>query len=288
MEIFHPEYRALNEPLPVAETLTPVYPTTNGIGQGQWRKLCSQALRYLERAAPRDLLPASAQQRFSLVAALRYLHAPPPDAPLAQLLDGAHPAQLRLALEELVAHNLSLLRLREKQQARAAPALPQSRARALQRALLSSLPFTPTGAQRRVMAEIATDLARPVPMLRLVQGDVGSGKTLVAAHTALQAIANGYQVALMAPTEILAEQHRINFAGWFETLDIELEWLSGRVKGKARKTATARIASGEAAMVIGTHALFQEDVAFHRLGLVIVDEQHKFGVHPGPEPEGGY
>ncbi|WP_232059361.1 ATP-dependent DNA helicase RecG [Kineobactrum salinum] len=279
MEIFHPEYRALNEPLPVAETLTPVYPTTNGIGQNQWRKLCSQALQYLERAAPPDLLPASTRLHFSLAAALRYLHAPPPDAPLAQLLAGTHPAQLRLALEELVAHNLSLLRLRERQQTRTAPALRQDRAQALQHALLASLPFTPTGAQQRVMAEIATDLARPVPMLRLVQGDVGSGKTLVAAHAALQAIANGYQVALMAPTEILAEQHRLNFAAWFEALDIGLEWLSGRVKGKARKAATAGIASGEAAMVIGTHALFQEDVAFHRLGLVIVDEQHKFGVH---------
>jgi len=213
------------------------------------------------------------------VEALRYLHAPPPDAPLHQLLAGTHPAQLRLALEELVAHNLSLLRLREKQQERAAPALQTRQAAPLQQSLLNGLPFKPTAAQARVMQEIAADLAKSVPMLRLVQGDVGSGKTLVAAHAALQAIANGYQVALMAPTEILAEQHRLNFLSWFQPLAVSLEWLSGRIKGKARAAATARIASGEAAMVIGTHALFQEDVAFHRLGLVMVDEQHKFGVH---------
>jgi ATP-dependent DNA helicase RecG len=306
-EIFHPEYRVVagdeeprgiahNQPEGIArgpgshnepeeiqsqgeERLTPVYPTTSGIGQAQWGKLCAQALQRLERAQPRDLLPADSGLRFTLVEALRYLHAPPPDAPLNQLLAGTHPAQLRLALEELVAHHLSLLQLREKQQERAAPALQTRRARPLQHSLLNGLPFTPTAAQTRVMQEIAADLAKPVPMLRLVQGDVGSGKTLVAAHAALQAIANGYQVALMAPTEILAEQHRLNFTGWFESLGISLEWLSGRVKGKARAAATARIASGEAAMVIGTHALFQEDVAFQRLGLVIVDEQHKFGVH---------
>ncbi|WP_206604633.1 ATP-dependent DNA helicase RecG [Kineobactrum sediminis] len=278
-EIFHPEYRALDEPLPMDETLTPIYPTTTGIGQNQWRKLCSQALLYLEKAQPADLLPTGHGIGFSLVAALHYLHAPPPDAPLAQLVAGEHPAQLRLALEELVAHNLSLLRLRARQQSVPAPSLPIHSAAGLQRALLNSLPFSPTGAQQRVIGEIATDLARPLPMLRLVQGDVGSGKTLVAACAALQAIASGYQVALMAPTEILAEQHRHNFSTWFEALDIELEWLSGRVKGKSRQAAIERIASGVAGLVIGTHALFQQDVVFNRLGLVIVDEQHKFGVH---------
>ncbi len=146
-------------------------------------------------------------------------------------------------------------------------------------AFLASLPFTPTGAQQRVLAEIAPDLAKPVPMMRLVQGDVGSGKTLIAAGAALQAIGNGYQVAIMAPTEILAEQHWRNFCQWFEPLDISMEWLSGRTKGSKRATALARIASGEASLVIGTHALFQDDVAFARLGLVIVDEQHRFGVH---------
>ncbi len=285
-EIFHPEYRALEtgETSGVSrstgeEALTPVYPTTTGIGQTQWRKLCSQALGFLQRAQPRDLLPADSGQAFTLVQALQYLHAPPPDAPLDALLEGRHPAQLRLALEELVAHHLSLLRLRARQQATAAPALHVDRGQPLQQALLQSLPFTPTVAQQRVMMEIGNDLARPVPMLRLVQGDVGSGKTLVAAHAALQAIANGYQVALMAPTEILAEQHRLNFEHWFAPLGITVEWLSGRVKGKARQVATERLATGEAALAVGTHALFQETVTFHRLGLVMVDEQHKFGVH---------
>jgi ATP-dependent DNA helicase RecG len=193
------------------------------------------------------------------------------------LREGHHPAQLRLALEELVAHNLSLHRLRERAQQEGAPALP-ARPRELE-AFLASLPFTPTGAQSRVLGEIAADLARPCPMLRLVQGDVGSGKTLVAAGAALQAIANGYQVAIMAPTEILAEQHWGNFSGWFEPLAVDMEWLSGRTKGKKREATLQRIGSGKAALVIGTHALFQADVAFHRLGLVIVDEQHRFGVH---------
>lgn len=285
-EIFHPEYRVL-EPGEHGSTtggaqpatLTPVYPTTTGIGQAQWRKLCSQALGFLQRAQPRDLLPAGSRQPFTLVQALQYLHAPPPDAPLDALLEGRHPAQLRLALEELVAHHLSLLRLRARQQSTPAPALASDAGQRLQHRLLQSLPFSPTGAQQRVMAEIAADLARPVPMLRLVQGDVGSGKTLVAAHAALQAIANGFQVALMAPTEILAEQHRLNFEAWFTPLGIGVEWLSGRVKGKARAAATARLAAGEAALAVGTHALFQESVAFQRLGLVMVDEQHKFGVH---------
>ncbi len=285
-EIFHPEYRVLEPGEPGSATggaqpatLTPVYPTTTGIGQAQWRKLCSQALGFLQRAQPRDLLPAGSRQAFTLVQALQYLHAPPPDAPLDALLEGRHPAQLRLALEELVAHHVLLLRLRARQQSTPAPALARDAGQRLQHRLLQSLPFSPTGAQQRVMAEIAADLAQPVPMLRLVQGDVGSGKTLVAAHAALQAIANGFQVALMAPTEILAEQHRLNFEAWFTPLGIGVEWLSGRVKGKARAAATARLAAGEAALAVGTHALFQESVAFQRLGLVMVDEQHKFGVH---------
>jgi ATP-dependent DNA helicase RecG len=188
-----------------------------------------------------------------------------------------HPAQLRLALEELVAHNLSLYRLRIKHQHDGAPALPQQR-EALT-VFSESLPFTLTGAQTRVIGEIAEDLAKPYPMLRLLQGDVGSGKTLVAACAALQAIHNGFQVAIMAPTEILAEQHWQNFSAWFEPLGISMEWLTGRLKGKKREQTISRIADGEAALVIGTHALFQADVAFDRLGLVIVDEQHRFGVH---------
>ncbi|MDX1735455.1 MAG: ATP-dependent DNA helicase RecG, partial [Halioglobus sp.] len=278
LEMYHPEYRTLrDDDEPMEETLTPIYPTTNGIGQNQWRNLCSQAIGYLRRARVAELLPAHERFPFGLSDALQYLHSPPPEAPLEQLSEGRHPAQLRLAVEELVAHNLSLYRLREQQQALGAPALevPQE---ALD-AFLSSLPFALTEAQQRVLTEITCDLARPLPMLRLVQGDVGSGKTVVAAGAALQAIRAGFQVALMAPTEILAEQHWHNFHGWFEPLGVAMEWLSGRTKGAKRASVLQRIASGEAALVIGTHALFQQDVEFARLGLVVVDEQHRFGVH---------
>tara|TARA_R110001599_G_scaffold353459_1_gene592635 strand:- start:348256 stop:350319 length:2064 start_codon:yes stop_codon:yes gene_type:complete len=277
LEMFHPEYRSLQEGEQVVEeVLTPIYPTTSGIGQNQWRKLCEQALTRLQREPPRDLLPPG-QNPYDLSQALVYLHAPPPDAPQELLRDGQHPAQQRLALEELVAHNLSLQRLRQKQQTEGAPALSGSPE--LLANFLASLPFEPTRAQARVLQEITADLARPVPMLRLVQGDVGSGKTLVAAGAALHAIASGFQVAIMAPTEILAEQHWNSFSNWFQPLSISMEWLSGRTKGKKREAALARIASAEAALVIGTHALFQQDVVFERLGLVIVDEQHRFGVH---------
>ncbi|HEY6131224.1 MAG TPA: ATP-dependent DNA helicase RecG [Halioglobus sp.] len=278
LEMYHPEYRVLEEvATPVEEALTPIYPTTAGIGQNQWRKLCEQALAHLQQRPVDELLPPSGKYPYELTRALQYLHMPPPDAPLALLREGRHPAQLRLALEELVAHNLSLHRLRERQQREGAPSLPLRYD--VLRAFLARLPFTPTRAQWRVLREIATDLAKPVPMMRLLQGDVGSGKTLVAAGAALQAIGNGYQVALMAPTEILAEQHWHNFCQWFEPLNITMEWLSGRTKGRKRSIALARIASSEASLVIGTHALFQEEVAFSRLGLVIVDEQHRFGVH---------
>ena len=277
LEMFHPEYRPLEEgEHPIERALTPIYPTTDGIGQNQWRNLCGQALARLQREPPQDLLPPG-QHPYDLARALEYLHAPPPNASQELLREGQHPAQQRLALEELVAHNLSLQRLRERQREEGAPAMPMQVARL--EAFVATLPFTLTGAQRRVLAEIAADLTRPVPMLRLVQGDVGSGKTLVAAGAALQAIANGYQVAIMAPTEILAEQHRASFNNWFLPLSIGMEWLSGRLKGKKRQAALQRIAGGEAALVIGTHALFQQDVVFQRLGLVIVDEQHRFGVH---------
>jgi ATP-dependent DNA helicase RecG len=278
MEMYHPEYRPVqDEEVPVSETLTPIYPTTAGIGQSQWRKLCAQALLHLQREPVQELLPPCLDYPYALIPALQFLHAPPPDASLALLRDGRHPAQLRLALEELVAHNLSLHRLRERQQHEGAPRLPPDTN--LLRTFLASLPFAPTQAQARVLGDIAADLAKPVPMMRLVQGDVGSGKTLVAAGAALQAIGNGFQVAIMAPTEILAEQHWRTFCQWFEPLDITMEWLSGRSKGNKRGSALARIASGEASLVIGTHALFQDDVAFARLGLVVVDEQHRFGVH---------
>ncbi|RLQ20895.1 ATP-dependent DNA helicase RecG [Seongchinamella sediminis] len=278
LEMYHPEYRQVNAAdVPVEEALTPVYPATGNIGQNQWRNLCMQAVSRLRHSAPRELLPADHHLAYGLGDALIYLHSPPPDAPQDALRDGEHPAQLRLAVEELVAHNLTLQGLRAQQQAEGAPVLGGDPA--LLARFLASLPFQPTGAQQRVMAEINADIARPHPMLRLVQGDVGSGKTLVAAAAALQAIASGYQVAIMAPTEILAEQHRNNFATWFAGLDIDIAWLSGRSKGKKRQAALQAIAAGDAGLVVGTHALFQSDVLFDRLGLVVVDEQHRFGVH---------
>ncbi|MEM8563412.1 MAG: ATP-dependent DNA helicase RecG [Pseudomonadota bacterium] len=277
LEMFHPEYRAIREGDAIEDsTLTPIYPSTTGISQKQWRNLCAQALSRLYKQPPKDLLP-DATNPYNLIEALTYLHAPPPDAPLDLLRGGQHPAQQRLAMEELVAHNLSLYRLRESQQSQGAPALPGDSD--LFDEFLASLPFQPTSAQSRVLNEIAEDLARPIPMLRLVQGDVGSGKTLVAAGAALQAIASGFQVAIMAPTEILAEQHWASFSAWFQPMSISMEWLSGRSKGRKRALALERISSGDATLIIGTHALFQNDVTFDRLGLAIVDEQHRFGVH---------
>ena len=278
-EIYHPEYQLLadEDNTPVEEALTPIYPTTAGISQNSWRKLCQQAVATLCQEPPADLLPAREAYGLSLAEALTYLHAPPPDAPQALLRDGRHPAQLRLALEELVAHHLSLDRLRRQQQAQGAASLKAGEAEL--GSFVATLPFPLTAAQQRVISEITTDLARSVPMLRLIQGDVGSGKTVVAACAARQALACGFQVAFMAPTEILAEQHRQSFAEWFGPLGVSPVLLTGRSKGKARAALRETIESGAAKLVIGTHALFQDDISFHRLGLVVVDEQHRFGVH---------
>jgi ATP-dependent DNA helicase RecG len=276
-EMVHPEYRRSDGAAVAAErALTPIYPSTEGISQNQWRRLCAQALDALEKQPPEELLPPQGG-RPGLVAALAYLHRPPPDADQTALREGRHPAQQRLALEELVAHQLSLRELRELHRRRAAPRIGDDDA--LLRRFLDALPFSPTAAQARVIEEIRRDLTLAKPMLRLVQGDVGSGKTLVAAAAALLAIASGYQVAVMAPTELLAEQHRRNFSAWLEPLAISVAWLAGSVKGKKRETVLAEIAGGSAGLVVGTHALFQEGVEFARLGLVIVDEQHRFGVH---------
>lgn len=276
-ELIHPEYKraALNED--VEETLTPIYPSTEGVSQSQWRKLTEQALEILAKHSPAELLPKADGEDYGLVSALRYLHRPPPSANQEALREGTHPAQRRLALEELVAHQLSMRELRARSRERPAPRLQDGRD--LVPRFLSSLPFDPTGAQQRVIEEIGVDLQLPKPMLRLVQGDVGSGKTLVAAAAALIAVASGYQVAVMAPTELLAEQHRRNFENWFAELNITQTWLAGSVKGQKREAVLAAIADGSAALVIGTHALFQDGVDFARLGLVIVDEQHRFGVH---------
>ena len=209
--------------------------------------------------------------------ALRYLHHPPRDASISQLQDGRHPSQRRLAFEELLAHNLALQELRRETQRAGAPAL--NGPSAIQKAFLNQLGFTLTGAQKRVAAEIAKDLRSEIPMLRLVQGDVGSGKTAVAALAALRAISSGYQVAIMAPTEILAEQHYQNFSDWLEPLGLNVAWLTGKLKGKARQVQNDAIANHDAHLAVGTHALFQADVEFAKLGLVIIDEQHRFGVH---------
>ncbi|MGE1081833.1 ATP-dependent DNA helicase RecG [Pseudomonas shirazensis] len=281
LEIYHPEYRALNgsEPAPpVEQTLTPIYPSTEGLTQQRLRQLCQQSLAMLGPRSLPDWLPpelANDYQLAPLDEAIRYLHNPPANADLEELAVGHHWAQHRLAFEELLTHQLSQQRLRESLRSLRAPALPK--ASRLPAQYLANLGFNPTGAQQRVGNEIAYDLSQPEPMLRLVQGDVGAGKTVVAALAALQALEAGYQVALMAPTEILAEQHFITFKRWLEPLGIEVAWLAGKLKGKARVSALEQIAGG-APMVVGTHALFQDEVKFKHLALAIIDEQHRFGV----------
>ncbi len=287
LEMVHPEYRVLTaaDPPPSEDHLTPVYPTTEGVHQLSLRRLAEAALTCLDEPQGAgevlpEWLPPEILQRFrlpSLVDAVRYVHRPPPDAALADLAAGLHPAQQRLAFEELLAHHLSLRRLRHKARLRQAPSLDGDGA--LLGGFLAALPFALTAAQQRVIGEIRADLAASHPMLRLVQGDVGSGKTVVAACAALQAVQSGYQAAVMAPTELLAEQHYHSFARWLEPLGVKVSWLAGKSKGAARAARLADIASGEAAIAVGTHALFQADVTFARLGLVIVDEQHRFGVH---------
>jgi ATP-dependent DNA helicase RecG len=289
LEIYHPEYQLVSaEEDELEQNLTPVYPATEGISQGRLRTMLNQALAMLadDKFQLRELLPSSWLQEWSLPSlsqALQYLHQPPTEANLEQLEAGQHPCQRRLILEELLAHQLSMHRARLKVKQEAAAQIQFMGPS--QQKIIDNLPFTPTDAQKRVVEEIQFDLNQPHPMLRLVQGDVGSGKTLVAALAAAPMVDEGYQVAIMAPTEILAEQHLINFSHWFEPLfeqqaeGKKIAWLTGKVKGKAREKVLADIASGEAKLVIGTHALFQDDVEFQQLGLAIIDEQHRFGVH---------
>ena len=279
-EIIHPEYRITgqHQVTELQETLTPVYPATEGIRQATLRKLTDQALQLLDSCPIDELLPAELRGgMMSLADALKTLHRPPPGLLLSDLEQGKHPAQQRLITEELLAHNLSMLAVRAGAQRHHARPMPADHR--LSQPFLASLPFAPTAAQTRVVKEIEQDMAHDYPMLRLVQGDVGSGKTLVAALAALNVIARGYQVALMAPTELLAEQHASNFRQWLAPLGIEVGWLAGKQKGKARESQQEAIASGQVSMVIGTHALFQEQVKFNGLALVIIDEQHRFGVH---------
>lgn len=276
LEMYHPEFQLVKPgaPLP-ASRLTAIYPTTEGLTQPKLRQFVDQALKQFSNHLP-ELLPVNISKTYDMQAALRYVHQPPVDANVEELIQGKHPAQQRLAFEELVAHQISLLTRRYFVQSIAAPVMQNSIT--LRQQLLDSLPYRPTGAQQRVSQEILEDLQKNKPMLRLVQGDVGAGKTLVAALAACHALESGWQVALMAPTEILAEQHFLNFSKWFEPLGIQMAWLAGKQKGKARSMAEHMVSTGQAQLVIGTHAMFQESISFNKLGLVIIDEQHRFGV----------
>jgi ATP-dependent DNA helicase RecG len=282
LEMVHPEYRILQPgQSPVTgNALTPVYPTTQGVQQARLRNLAAQALKRMQSSPPAELLPESIRRKYGMPAlgdALSFLHQPPPDADLASIESGKHPCRIRLAFEELLAHYLSLRSLRHR--ARVEAAVPLTGGDDLTRRFIDTLPFALTRAQKRVIGEITDDLNRAHPMMRLVQGDVGSGKTVVAAVACLRAIACGVQAALMAPTELLAEQHWQNFSAWFRPLDIEPAWLTGSLRPAKKRSAHEAIAAGEATLVIGTHALFQEGVRFNRLALVVIDEQHRFGVH---------
>ncbi|ASK91182.1 ATP-dependent DNA helicase RecG [Xanthomonas campestris pv. trichodesmae] len=281
-EIVHPSYRVLapDEDAGLGDSLDPVYPVLEGVGPATLRKLIGQALERLPPESALELLPPhwlQDERLPSLRAALLTMHRPPVGTDPQQLLAGGHPAQQRLAIEELLAHQLSLRRQRIALQRLHAPSLPGNGT--LVQQLRKALPFQLTGAQQRVFEQIAHDLAQPSPMLRLVQGDVGSGKTVVAALAAMLAVEQGKQVALAAPTELLAEQHLANLRSWLEPLGIRIVWLAGKVTGKARAAAMAEVASGQAQVVVGTHALMQEAVVFHDLALAIIDEQHRFGVH---------
>lgn len=284
LEIVHPEYQRLaeNESPPLDETLTPVYPATEGVGQPLLRRLAQAALKCLQKKP--DLLPDYLPQDWlsehdfpDLISALQIVHQPPADADTRALEAGRHPAQKRLAFEELLAFHISQRRQRRQMQQRPAP--PLARRTDLLERFFRQLPFVPTAAQQRVISEIEHDLANSYPMLRLLQGDVGSGKTVVAAAAALLAIDNDWQVAIMAPTELLAEQHFHNLYGWLEQLGHSPVLLTGRLKRSERDQALQAIQTGTTHVVIGTHALFQAEVEFNRLGLVVIDEQHRFGVH---------
>ncbi|CCE25211.1 ATP-dependent DNA helicase RecG [Methylotuvimicrobium alcaliphilum] len=281
LEMIHPDYKILNNPEQTVteDTLTPVYPLTEGLSQSLLRKAIKQTLN-LHLKHLTDWLPESLLQRFhypTLIEAINFLHAPSEQMTAETLLQNDNPARKRLAFEELLSHHLSLRVVRE--QARAQPAPPFTIDEITRRHFLKSLPFQLTGAQQRVITEIEADCSQQQPMLRLVQGDVGSGKTVVSAYAALLALATGYQVAVMAPTELLAEQHFRNFSAWFDSFQTQIIFLTGQIKGNTRKAALESLEDGSAGIVIGTHALFQESVTFKKLGLIVIDEQHRFGVH---------
>jgi ATP-dependent DNA helicase RecG len=281
LEIVHPEYRILTDSsAPLEEHLTPVYPSTEGVQQGRLRNLIGQVLDDHNQSLI-DWLPAGVladQALPTLREAVHYLHRPPQDARLEELSAGRHPAQQRLAMEEILAHHLSLRQIHQRAERLKAQAMPATEDGLAER-FIKGLPFELTGDQRNVLEVICNDLAQAHPMMRLLQGDVGCGKTVVAAAAALHAVSNGSQAAIMAPTELLAEQHRDNLQAWFKPLGVELAWLSGALKGRQRARVYTAIATGQAQVIVGTHALFQEGLDYAQLGLVIVDEQHRFGVH---------
>lgn len=289
LEIIHPEFSEVleNDVTHSEEALTPIYPTTDGVHQLTLKKLIDQVLELLNKndsALLADYLPVSIKNKLDtddelidLKSAINFIHRPPPDVSLTALDEGVHPAQQRLAFEELLTHQLSLQQLREKIQAQGAEAL--SDGGDLVKLYFKQLPFDLTAAQKKVFEIIKLDVAQEKPMLRLVQGDVGSGKTVVAFAACLMAVKSGRQAVVMAPTEILAEQHYQNFTEWGNNLGLTIAWLSGKTKVKQRREMLEIIANGEADIVVGTHALFQDDVKFHHLSLVVIDEQHRFGVH---------
>ncbi|CAD6558414.1 ATP-dependent DNA helicase RecG [Paraburkholderia metrosideri] len=285
MEMVHPAVRVVDEDTPLPQALTPVYPSTAGVTQAYLRKSIDNALA---RTSLPELLPEPIARAYmeplgvpSLMDAVRTLHHPGVQSDETALIDGTHPAWVRIKFEELLAQQMSLKRAHDERRTRAAPAMPRRKLgdeAALVARLLKALPFALTKAQERVGGEIALDLTQPHPMQRLLQGDVGSGKTIVAALAAAQAIDAGYQAALMAPTEILAEQHARKLRGWLEPLGVSVAWLAGSLKTREKRAAIEAAALGTAQLVIGTHAIIQDAVEFARLGLVIVDEQHRFGV----------
>ena len=283
LEIYHPEYRILKagQEEPVPDTFTAVYPTTDGLQQGRMRGVINQALSLLDQAGGlKENLPPEIIRQFKLFGiteSIKLIHRPPLDAPLEWMNADTHPGAKRLAFEELLAHRLCMRRFKTLYAQRQAPALKEGGE--LVKQFEKTLPFELTTSQRQVSAEIEADLMTSAPMLRLLQGDVGSGKTLVAALSALRCLSSGFQVALMAPTEILAEQHCVSFRAWFGPLGIRVGWLSGKTRAAERKQVLQELTSGECQLLIGTHALFQDQVQYKSLGLIIVDEQHRFGVH---------
>ena len=285
LEMIHPEYKCSQQSevlTEVEQVLTPVYPTTEGLHQLTLRQLSEQALSLLRQGKLKleELLPEELLEKNELpelIPSIEYIHRPPPDAPVAALQDHEHIMQERFALEELIAHTSSLRLLHNKNREHAAHRIAASTD--LEKRFIEALPFSLTGAQHRVIEEIKADLVQPTPMQRLVQGDVGSGKTMVAVCAALQAVEAGYQVAIMAPTEILAEQHFRNMQNWFAQLGIKMAWLTGKLKTTQRRETLEAIETQQAQVIVGTHALFQDEVMFAKLALVVIDEQHRFGVH---------